>query len=89
MKPISRYQQIKLGTEINLPCLLMKIARVMEIIKNITEEETSGRLNKSEDPNDPYNVDETQARTCHYLKAFGMSSLEGMVRSYQERDERF
>jgi hypothetical protein len=35
----------------------------MEIIKNITEEETSGRLNKSKDPNDPYNVGETEART--------------------------
>ena len=41
MKPINRLQKIKLGTEINLPCLPIKIARVMEVIKNITEEETT------------------------------------------------
>ena len=63
MKPLCRLQKIKLGTEINLPCLKIKIAKVMEIIKNITEEEISGRLNKSEDPNDPYNVGEKEART--------------------------
>ena len=62
MKPLCRFQKIKLGTEINLPCLQIKIARVMAIIKNITEEEISGRLNKSEDPNDPYNIGETEAR---------------------------
>jgi hypothetical protein len=58
MKPLARLQKIKLGTEIlteiNLPCLKIKIAKVMGIIKNITEEEISGRLNKSEDPNGPY-----------------------------------
>jgi hypothetical protein len=63
MEPLCRLQRIKLGTEINLPCLPIKIAKVMEIIKNITAEEISGRLNKSEDPNDPYSADETEART--------------------------
>jgi hypothetical protein len=32
-------------------------------VGNITEEEISGRLNKSKDPNDPYNVGEKEART--------------------------
>ena len=62
LKPPTRFQKLTTGTEINLPCLTLRITKVMEIIQNITEEEISGRLTKTSDQDDPYRAGETEAR---------------------------
>ena len=63
LKPPTRFQRLKLGTEINLPNRKLNIARAMEVIKNMTAEELSGKLSKSNDQDNPYDVSEADART--------------------------
>ena len=70
MKPPQKNQKFILGTELNLPCLKIKIPKVMKIMKNMTQEELDGTLKETGDPMNPYNVEELQARKWKEPKDF-------------------